>query len=639
MRPEFPGLWKVIESRRLLWLMGLTFALIVTFQYIELPNTISSLFSSTKLPFSRNSSSLTRDNQHHKSNLAPAMAPSYPQKNASLVDDSGGGGDDGEVEVDKIFDNNGNATAPTVSPSRVKENATAPPISPSQVKENATAPAVLPSQVKENATAPAASAKPPAALPLVKENATAPVASAKSPASLPIPNPSPVKDNATSHVEDKNSTKTDVPGASPVVRFVPDVKKYSKTPDSRVMSISEMSKQLRRNRITHNRLAKKPKWVTKPDLELLQAKYEIENAPIDDKDPLLYAPLYRNVSTFKRSYELMEKMLKVYVYKEGDKPIMHSPILRGIYASEGWFMKLIESNNNKFVTKDASKAHLFYLPFSSRMLEVTLYVQDSHSHRNLVQYLKDYIDFISVKYPFWNRTSGADHFLAACHDWAPSETRNHFTKSIRALCNSDVKEGFVFGKDTSLPETFVRDPKKPLSNIGGKSASQRPTLAFFAGKPDHGYLRPILLSYWGNNKDPDLKIFGKLPRTKGNKNYLQFMKTSKYCICAKGFEVNSPRVVEAIFYDCVPVIISDNFVPPFFEVLNWESFALFVAEKDIPNLKKILMSVSERRYRQMQMRVKRVQKHFLWHVRPEKYDMFHMILHSVWFNRVFQISV
>ncbi|KAL0890692.1 hypothetical protein Bca101_014675 [Brassica carinata] len=239
---------------------------------------------------------------------------------------------------------------------------------------------------------------------------------------------------------------------------------------------------------------------------------------------------------------------------------MHSPILKGIYASEGWFMKLIESNNNKFVTKDASKAHLFYLPFSSRMLE------------------------------------------------APSETRKHFTKSIRALCNSDVKEGFVFGKDTSLPETFVRDPKKPLSNIGGKSASQRPTLAFFAGKPDHGYLRPILLSYWGNNKDPDMKIFGKLPRTKGNKNYLQFMKTSKYCICAKGFE-------------------------------NWESFALFVAEKDIPNLKKILMSVSERRYRQMQMRVKRVQKHFLWHVRPEKYDMFHMILHSVWFNRVFQVSV
>ncbi|XP_024006993.1 probable glycosyltransferase At5g03795 isoform X2 [Eutrema salsugineum] len=627
MRHELPWLWKV-ESRRLLWLLGLTFALIVTFQYIELPYAISSLFSSTKIPFSRNSTSLLGDGEHHNGNLTPAMAPSFSQKNSTLTNSEG---DEEEVEVDQIFDSRGNATAPSALPNATAHNARAeapvslPGFTPSSVKENATAhnaeapadalPGLNPSPVKENATAPAAYAEAPAVSPGLKKNATTPVASVEAPALLPGLSPSPVKENATTSQEN------------------------GKMPDSGVMSISEMSKKLRENRISHNRLAKKPKWVTKPDLELLQARYEIENAPIDDKDPLLYAPLYRNVSIFKRSYELMEKMLKVYVYKEGDRPIMHSPMLRGIYASEGWFMKLIESNNNKFVTKDPSKAHLFYLPFSSRMLEVTLYVQDSHSHRNLIQYLKDYIDFISVKYPFWNRTSGADHFLAACHDWAPSETRKHFSKSIRALCNSDVKEGFVFGKDTSLPETFVRDPKKPLSSLGGKSASQRPILAFFAGKPEHGYLRPILLSYWGNNKDPDLKIFGKLPRTKGNKNYLQFMKTSKYCICAKGYEVNSPRVVEAIFYDCVPVIISDNFVPPFFEVLNWESFALFVPEKDIPNLKKILMSISERRYKQMQMRVKKVQKHFLWHVKPEKFDMFHMILHSVWFNRVFQVSV
>ncbi|KAH0911107.1 hypothetical protein HID58_034428, partial [Brassica napus] len=193
----------------------------------------------------------------------------------------------------------------------------------------------------------------------------------------------------------------------------------------------------------------------------------------------------------------------------------------------------------------STKAHLFYLPFSSQMLEETLYVKNSHRHRNLIKYLKDYIDFISTKYPFWNRTSGADHFLAACHDWVPSETRKHFSKTIRALCNSDVKEGFVFGKDTSLPETYVRYPKKPLSNIGGKSASKRPTVAFFN-----------------------------------------------------------------LLVNPITVIISDNFVPPFFEVLKWESFAVFVLEKDIPNLKKILMSILERRYKQLQMRVKRVQKHF-----------------------------
>lgn len=112
----------------------------------------------------------------------------------------------------------------------------------------------------------------------------------------------------------------------------------------------------------------------------------------------------------------MEKTLKVYVYKEGERPILHTPVLKGIYASEGWFMKLLESNK-RFVTKSPEKAHLFYLPFSSRMLEESLYVVGSHSHKNLIRYLKDYIELIAAKHPFWNRTGGADHFLVACHDW------------------------------------------------------------------------------------------------------------------------------------------------------------------------------------------------------------------------------
>ena len=117
-----------------------------------------------------------------------------------------------------------------------------------------------------------------------------------------------------------------------------------------------------------------------------------------------------------RSYELMEKMLKVYVYQDGEKPIFHQPILDGIYASEGWFMKHMEANEN-FVTKDPGKAHLFYLPFSSRLLELTLYVRHSHSRTNLIEYMRNYAGMIAAKYHFWNRTGGADHFVAACHDW------------------------------------------------------------------------------------------------------------------------------------------------------------------------------------------------------------------------------
>ena len=73
--------------------------------------------------------------------------------------------------------------------------------------------------------------------------------------------------------------------------------------------------------------------------------------------------------------------------------------------------------NENFVTKDPGKAHLFYLPFSSRLLELTLYVRNSHSRTNLIEYMRNYADMIAAKYHFLNRTGGADHFVAACHDW------------------------------------------------------------------------------------------------------------------------------------------------------------------------------------------------------------------------------
>ncbi|RDX67803.1 putative glycosyltransferase, partial [Mucuna pruriens] len=398
-----------------------------------------------------------------------------------------------------------------------------------------------------------------------------------------------------------------------------------------LISLSIMSKQ------PGQVIVMRPRWSSKLDLEILAVRLEIEHAPIVSHDKELYAPLFRNLSMFKRSYELMERTLKVYIYKDGDRPIFHQPILKGLYASEGWFMKLMEENKH-FVVKDPAKAHLFYMPFSSRMLEHSLYVHNSHNRTNLRRFLKDYTDKISAKYRFFNRTGGADHFLVACHDWAPYETRHHMEYCIKALCNADVTQGFKIGRDVSLPEAYVRSVRNPQRDLGGKPPHQRPNLAFYAGNM-HGYLRPILLKHW-KDKDPDMKIYGPIPPGVASKmNYIQHMKNSKYCICPKGYEVNSPRVVEAIFYECVPVIISDNFVPPFFEVLNWDAFSIILAEKDIPNLKQILLSVSQEKYLKLQLGVRKAQKHFFWHVKPLKYDLFHMTLHSIWYNRVFQIKV
>ncbi|CAI8609570.1 unnamed protein product [Vicia faba] len=346
-----------------------------------------------------------------------------------------------------------------------------------------------------------------------------------------------------------------------------------------------------------------------PTEALVYAKKEIDHAPLVNEDPNLYAPLFTNISVFKRSYELMETILKVYIYRDGARPVFHNPHLKGIYASEGWFMKLMEGNN-QFVTKDPERAHLFYLPYSVHQMALALYVPESHNMKPLSIFLRDYVNKIAAKYPFWNRTHGSDHFLVACHDWGPYTVAEHEElagNTIKALCNADVSERvFIAGRDVSLPETTIRAPRRPRRYLGGNRVSLRPILAFFAGGM-HGRVRPTLLKYWGGEKDKDMKIYKRLPlRISKKMTYIQHMK-------------------------------SNNFVLPLSEFLDWSTFSVVVAEKDIPRLKEILMSIPMRKYVTMQNNVKMVQKHFLWNPKPIRYDLFHMILHSIWFNKLNQI--
>ncbi|XWS43486.1 hypothetical protein CRYUN_Cryun16bG0108400 [Craigia yunnanensis] len=204
--------------------------------------------------------------------------------------------------------------------------------------------------------------------------------------------------------------------------------------------------------------------------------------------------------------------------------------------------------DSKFRTKDPEKAHVFYLPFSVAMV--------------------DYVSHVAQKYPYWNRSLGADHFMLACHDWVtvyyfsiirlidvgarrqlfPSFPRN----SIRALCNANTSERFNPVKDVSIPEINLQTGKL-TGFIGGPSASRRPILAFFAGGV-HGPIRPVLLEHW-EDKDEDTKVHKYLPK---DVNYNDMMRNSKYCICPSGYEVASPRIVESLNNGCVPVLISKS---------------------------------------------------------------------------------
>lgn len=173
---------------------------------------------------------------------------------------------------------------------------------------------------------------------------------------------------------------------------------------------------------------------------------------------------------FKKEYKEMNKSLKIFVYphKKHDPfanvllPVDHEPT--GNYASESYFKKALYKSH--FITNDPKEADLFYLPFSIASLR-----NDKRVGVGGIQdFVKKYVVEISEKYPYWNRSGGADHFYVACHSVGRSamEKAIHVKlNSIQVVCSSSYYlSGYVPHKDASIPQIW---PRKGATTINGPS--------------------------------------------------------------------------------------------------------------------------------------------------------------------------
>ncbi|KAK7412174.1 hypothetical protein VNO78_03624 [Psophocarpus tetragonolobus] len=329
---------------------------------------------------------------------------------------------------------------------------------------------------------------------------------------------------------------------------------------------------------------------------------------------------------FRLDYETMEEELKVFVYPDGDPDTYFHTArkLTGKYASEGYFFKNIRES--PFLTHDPLRAHLFFLPISCHKMRAK-----GLSDQRIIDEVDKYVHHLKFKYPYWNRTLGADHFFVTCHHIGVKATKGvpHLIKnSIRVVCSSSYADhDYIPHKDVTLPQVQLPFSHPP----GGNDIKNRNTLAFWAGRSD-SRLKHDLIAMWDNDTELDIQNNRIDLRATGQLVYMDKLYKSKFCLCPNG-PIGTSRIADSIHFGCIPVIMSNYYDMPFNDILDWSKFSVVLKETDVYQLKDILRSISEKHVITLNQNIVKIQRHFKWNTPPVRLDAFHMVMYELWLRR------
>lgn len=333
-------------------------------------------------------------------------------------------------------------------------------------------------------------------------------------------------------------------------------------------------------------------------------------------------------SDLQDGYQEMMKRMKIYVYD------LMSTVKYRTLRNDGYGIERIFSEQlmqSPLRTRKPEEATFFFIPIRCS----TYILQSSLEYQGIIEaklYVSEMIANIQSTFPYWKRTNGADHFYICSHDIGAGVGTN-LLKNVIALVNTADYEDpyFVPHKDISLPPKPTHGYNSLASHGKGGygiDPKYRTILAFFAGDVTSGRVRPAMWRHFAN--DPD---FTMIDREVAHKVYIKYLQQSKFCLVPRGREVWSPRLMDAVFYGCIPVIISDHYHLPLQGIVDWNTFSVIVPEFQILELKRILLEVSVAEVERMQEKLAVVYKKFVWNSPAQPQDAFHSAMLLLWQRR------
>ncbi|XP_042512868.1 probable beta-1,4-xylosyltransferase IRX10L [Macadamia integrifolia] len=297
--------------------------------------------------------------------------------------------------------------------------------------------------------------------------------------------------------------------------------------------------------------------------------------------------------------------LKVFVYelpsKYNEDIVKRDPrCLTHMFAAEIYMHRFLLTSS--FRTQNPEEANWFYTPvYTTCDLTPLGHPMSFRSPRMM----RSAIQLISTKWPYWNRTQGADHLFLVPHDFGACF---HYEEDIAirrgilpllqraTLVQTFGQRNHVCMKEGSIIIPPYAPPQRLQSHLVPRN-TPRSIFIYFRGLfYDNGkdpetvhYARGARASLWENFKNNHLfDISFEHTRT-----YYEDLQRSVFCLCPLGWAPWSPRLVEASIFGCIPVIIADGIVLPFSDTIPWKEIGVFVAEEDVYKLDTILTSIPE----------------------------------------------